>query len=54
MSEHKSPEQVSDEDYKVEPTNADKNVMSKLANKNRNEEATGENYQLPPEDKVRE
>ena len=40
MSERKdkTPEQVTDEDYKVAPTSADKKIV---------EEATGENYSLP-------
>jgi hypothetical protein len=42
MSERqdKTPEQISDEDYKVAPTSADKKLLKK-------ENATGENYQLP-------
>lgn len=42
MSEsYKTPEQVSDEDYKVAPTSADKKHLEKK------EKATGENYRLP-------
>lgn len=52
MSEYKTPEQVSDEDYKIEPTSGDKNTINKLANKERKHEATGENYQLPSDDKI--
>lgn len=44
MSERKdkTPEQVSDEDYKVAPTSADKELLE--ARKRR---AIGENYNLP-------
>jgi len=52
MNEHKTPEQVSDEDFKIEPTSGDKNTINKLANKKRKDEATGENYQLPADDKI--
>lgn len=38
----KTPEQVSDEDYKVAPTSADKERLEASKAK-----ATGENYQLP-------
>ena len=43
MSERqdKTPEQISDEDYKVAPTSSDKKLLKK------EERATGENYQLP-------
>ncbi len=58
MSEQKdkTPEQVSDEDYKVAPTSADKERLKKhyTATKNKEQQATGENYQLPPDTKVRE
>jgi hypothetical protein len=59
MSEQKdkTPEQVSDEDYKVAPTSADKERLKKHNTATQNKEqqqATGENYQLPPETKVRE
>lgn len=42
MSEenYKSPEQVSDEDYKVAPTSADKAAQKKVSSQ------TGENYEL--------
>ena len=42
MSERqdKTPEQISDEDYKVAPTSTDKKLLKKA-------NATGENYQLP-------
>ena len=46
----KTPEQVSDEDYKVAPTSSDKQAIDKAKSK---ETATGENYQLPPESRVR-
>ena len=58
MSEQKdkTPEQVSDEDYKVAPTSADKERLKKhyTATQNTDQQATGENYQLPPDTKVRE
>ena len=58
MSEQKdkTPEQVSDEDYKVAPTSADKERVKKhhTATQNKEQQATGENYQLPPDTKVRE
>jgi hypothetical protein len=45
MSEQKdkTPEQVSDEDYKVAPTSADEKHLNKRT------QVTGENYQLPDE-----
>ena len=57
MSEQKdkTPEQVSDEDYKVAPTSADKEVINRGRTENKKgKPTTGENYQLPPEDKVQE
>jgi len=64
MSEQKdkTPEQVSDEDYKVAPTSADKERLNKqqrtLIDKKEQEkqqQATGENYQqLPTEADVKE
>jgi hypothetical protein len=64
MSEQKdkTPEQVSDEDYKVAPTSADKERLNKqqrtLVDKKEQEQqqqATGENYQqLPTEEDVKE
>jgi hypothetical protein len=57
MSERKdkTPEQVSDEDYKIAPTSADKEIVNKAATieKKGEQATTGENYQLP-EDKVQE
>jgi hypothetical protein len=57
----KTPEQVSDEDYKVAPTSADKERLNKQrasTDKKENEEqeqVTGENYQqLPTETNVKE
>jgi hypothetical protein len=44
-NEHKTPEKVSDEDYKVAPTSADKQVVNKERVR---EHQTGENYELPP------
>jgi hypothetical protein len=58
MSEQKdkTPEQISDEDYKVAPTSADEERLNKQrAPTDKNEQqATGENYQLPTETKVKE
>jgi hypothetical protein len=55
MSEQKdkTPEQVSDEDYKVAPTSADEERMKKhhAATQNKEQQATGENYQLPTDTK---
>ena len=57
--EDKTPEQVSDEDYKVAPTSADKERLKKkhhtaTQNKEQQQQATGENYQLPTDTKVKE
>ena len=60
MSEQKdkTPEQVSDEDYKVAPTSADEGRLKKHAagtyNKEQQQQATGEDYQLPTDTKVKE
>ncbi len=61
MSEQndKTPDQVSDEDYKVAPTSADVERLKKHNATSQNEEeeqqqATGENYQLPTDAKVKE
>jgi hypothetical protein len=60
MSEQndKTPDQVSDEDYKVAPTSADVERLKKHHAASQNEEqqqqATGENYQLPTNTKVKE
>jgi hypothetical protein len=61
MSEQKdkTPEQVSDEDYKVAPTSADEERLKKYhaATDNKEEQqqqATGENYQIPSDTKVKE
>jgi hypothetical protein len=58
MSEQKdkTPEQVSDEDYKVAPTSADKERLKKhqTDTQNKEQQATGENYQLPTDTKVKE
>jgi hypothetical protein len=60
MSEQKdkTPEQVSDEDYKVAPTSADEGILKKHAagiyNKEQQQQATGEDYQLPTDTKVKE
>ncbi|HEY6756712.1 MAG TPA: hypothetical protein VI037_04925 [Nitrososphaera sp.] len=59
MSEQKdkTPEQVSDEDYKVAPTSADewrlKKYSAGIYNKEQ-QQATGEDYQLPTDTKVKE
>jgi hypothetical protein len=52
MSEGKdeTPEQITDEDYKVAPTSADEKHLNKRDTRAR---VTGENYQLP-EEKVQE
>jgi hypothetical protein len=54
MSEHKTSEQVSDEDFKIEPTSADKERLDKQRATEKREDATGENYQLPAETKAKE
>ena len=59
MSEQndKTPDQVSDEDYKVAPTSADVERLKKHNAASQNEEqqqATGENYQLPTDTKMKE
>jgi hypothetical protein len=58
MSEQtdKTPEQVSDEDYKVVPTSADEKRMNKqrAATDKKEQQAKGENYQLPTETNVKE
>lgn len=60
MSEQndKTPDQVSDEDYKVAPTSADVERLKKhhAANQNddQQQQTTGENYQLPTDAKVKE
>ena len=64
MSEQKdkTPEQVSDEDYKVAPTSADKERLNKQQRaitdkkeQQEQEQATGENYQqFPTETNVKE
>lgn len=54
--EDKTPEQVSDEDYKVAPTSADVEKLKKHNAASKNEEqqqGTGENYQLPTDTKVK-
>lgn len=51
----KTPERVSDEDYKVEPTSADQEIVNKQQRaSNKKEQATGENYDIPMETKVKE
>ena len=58
MSEQndKTPDQVSDEDYKIAPTSADVERLKKhhAASLNEEQQATGENYQLPTDTKVKE
>jgi hypothetical protein len=59
MSEQndKTPDQVSDEDYKVAPTSADVERLKKHHAASQNEDqqqATDENYQLPTNTKVKE
>ena len=53
----KTPEQVSDEDYKVAPTSADEERLKKHdadAYNKEQQQATGEDYQLPTDSKVKE
>jgi hypothetical protein len=62
MSEQKdkTPEQVSDEDYKVAPTSADKESLKKhqagvyKKEQQQQQQATGEDFQLPTDTKVKE
>jgi len=62
MSEQKdkTPEQVSDEDYKVAPTSADKERLNKQRThidkkeQEQQQQAKGENQQLPTETDVEE
>jgi hypothetical protein len=58
MSEHKdkTPDQVADEDYKVAPTSADEEKVKKLnaTADSKEQQATGENYQLGTDTKVEE
>jgi hypothetical protein len=58
MSEQKdkTPDQVSDEDYKVAPTSADEARLKKYhaATHSKDQQATGENHQLPTDTKVEE
>jgi hypothetical protein len=51
--EDKTPEQISDEDYKVAPTSADEERLKKhhAASQNKEQQATGENYQPPTDTK---
>ena len=53
----KTPDQVSDEDYKVAPTSADEERLKKHhagAYNKEQQQATGEDYQLPTDTKVKE
>ncbi len=58
MSEQKdkTPDQVSDEDYKVAPTSADEARLKKhhADAYSKEQQATGENHQLPEDKKVEE
>lgn len=61
MSEQKdkTPEQVTDEDYKVAPTSADEERLKKhhsgaYNREQQQQQATGEDYQLPTDTKVKE
>jgi hypothetical protein len=61
MSEQKdkTPDQVSDEDYKVAPTSADEERLKKhhagaYNKEQQQQQATGEDYQLPTDTKVKE
>ena len=52
----KTPDQVSDEDYKVAPTSADEERLKKhhAGAYNKEQQATGEDYKLPTDTKVKE
>jgi len=53
--EDKTPEQVSDEDYKVAPTSADEAKLKKYqAASDKERRATGENFQPPTDAGVEE
>lgn len=58
MSEQndKTPDQVSDEDYKVAPTSADEARLKKnpATTEGKEQQATGGNYQIPTDTKVEE
>ena len=58
MSEQKdkTPEQVSDEDYKVAPTSADEAMLNKhhADTHSQEQQATGEDYQTPTDTIVEE
>jgi hypothetical protein len=58
MSEQKdkTPDQVSDEDYKVAPTSTDEAILKKYhaATHSKEQQATGENYQIPTDTKEEE
>jgi hypothetical protein len=58
MSERKdkTPEQVSDEDYKLAPTTADEERLNKqrAASDKKGQQSTGENFELPTDTKVKE
>ena len=52
----KTPDQVADEDYKVDPTSADEERIKKhqASTDSKEQQATGENYQFPTDTKVEE
>jgi hypothetical protein len=52
----KTPDQVSDEDYKVAPTSADEERIKKYqaSTDSKEQQATGENYQFPTDTKIEE
>ena len=52
----KTPDQVTDEDYKVAPTSADEEKVKKYnaTADSKEQQATGENYQLGTDTKVEE
>ena len=53
--EDKTPEQVSDEDYKVAPTSADEAKLKKYhAASDKEHRATGDNFQPPADTAVEE
>jgi len=54
--EDKTPDQVADEDYKVAPTSADEERLKKhhATTDSKEQQATGENYQLGTDTNVEE
>lgn len=48
----KTPDEISDEDYKVAPTSKDQEILSKQQARDKKDQVTGENYQMPNEKKI--